>query len=104
MDNSIQILSFLVSFVFGFLFSLLSRYHYDMVYSLKKIMRYVLTFLFILDMSLLYILILYYVNEGVVHLYFVIVTFLGYGLEKYCNRHVKKNVKWCYPIAKFFQK
>lgn len=104
MDNSLQLLSFLVSFLFGIVFSFFSRYHYDMVYSLKTLPRYVLTFLFILDMSLFYILLLYYVNDGTVHLYFVAVTFLGYFLEKVLSPYVKKYVKSYSPIAKFWHK
>lgn len=104
MNNHIQLLSFFVSFLFGICFSFVSRFHYDMVFSLKKIPRYLLTFLFILDVSLFYILILYYINSGVVHIYFVIVTFLGYFLEKKCNVYVKKYVKFCPFLEKLFHK
>ena len=104
MENQVQLLSFLISFLYGILFSFLSRYHYKMVYSLKCFMRYILTFFFILDISLFYILVLYYVNYGVVHIYFLIVTFLGYLFEKFLFPYVKKYVKLCPFIEKIFHK
>lgn len=104
MDNRIQLLSFFFSFLYGILFSFLSRYHYKLVNQLKSWFRYLLTILFILDISLLYILLLYYINHGVVHLYFLIVTFLGYVLEHYIYLFVKKYVKLCSFIEKHFHR
>lgn len=104
MTNKVQLLSFFLSFVFGILFSLFSHYHYRMVFSLKKIFRYVLTFLFILDISFCYILFMYYVNHGVVHIYFVIVTLIGYCVEKKIHQNVKKYVKFCHGIAHRFHR
>lgn len=104
MNNHIQLLSFLFSFLFGIFFSFVSVYHYHMVYSLKKVFRYFLTGLFILDISLFYILCLYYINSGVVHIYFVVVTLLGYLVEKKLHSVVKKYVKLCPFIANHFHK
>ena len=100
MDYRIQLMSFLVSFLFGIFFSFISRFHYDLVYSLKAFMRYLLSFLFILDISLLYVLLLYYVNHGVLHFYFLCVTFLGYFSENYIFLNVKKYVKRVSLLAK----
>ena len=94
MVNSLQLLSFSFSFFFGIFFSFVSRFHYGFISSLKGWFRYLLTFLFILDISLCYILLIYYINQGVVHLYFVIFTMIGYGLEKYVYPHVKNHVKF----------
>lgn len=104
MDNSIQLISFFSSFLFGIFFSFVSRYHYNMVVSLKKVFQYLLTFLFILDVSLFYILILYYINDGVVHLYFIVVTVIGYLVEKKIFQFVKKNVKYCPFVEKLLHK
>ena len=104
MDYKIQLLSFLVSFLFGIFFSFTSRFHYNLVFSLKQILRYLLTFLYILDVALIYVLLLYYVNHGNIHLYFVIVTFLGYIVEPYLIMYVKKHVKLKSFIAKYLHK
>ena len=104
MDYKLQLLSFFVSFLFGIFFSFTSRFHYNLVFKLKKILRYLLTFLYILDISLFYILIMYYINHGNVHLYFVFLTFLGYYVEPYLTLSVKKSVKFKSYIAKHFHK
>lgn len=104
MDYKIQLLSFLFSFLFGILFSFLSRYHYDLVYKLKSIWQYVLSFVFILDISFFYILALYFINNGVIHLYFVLLTFLGYAVEKKLYLVVKSRVKAIHLFAKTSQK
>lgn len=104
MENGVQLLSFFISFLYGIFFALVSRYHYKLVFSLKWVFRYILTFLFILDVSLFYILLLYYINQGVVHLYFLIITFLGYAFERYLFPIVKKYVKSCHFIEKHFHK
>lgn len=104
MDYKIQLLSFLFSFLFGILFSIMSKMHYDLVYRLKKWLQYIFTFLFILDVSLFYILILYYINHGVVHLYFIALTFVGYYVEKKLTPYVKCHVKAMHLFAKYFEK
>jgi len=104
MNHILQLLSFLVSFLFGIIFSFISRYHYNMVFKLSKMPRYVLTVLFILDVSLAYILLLYYVNHGIVHIYFVVVTLIGYLFENKITSFVKRNVKRCSFIDNFFRK
>ncbi len=104
MNNSIQLLSFLLSFLFGICFSFASHYHYEMVSHLKKVPRYVLTFLFILDVSLFYVLIMYYLNNGVIHIYFVIVTLVGYCLEGKITSLIKKRFKLFNFSKKLFPK
>ncbi len=104
MDNHIQLLSFFYSFLFGIFFSFVSRFHYGFISSLKNWFRYLLTILFILDISLLYILMMYYINHGVVHLYFVLFTMLGYIGEKYFTLIVKNHVKFRRFVDKLMRK
>ncbi|MCI8467756.1 MAG: hypothetical protein HFI08_06200 [Bacilli bacterium] len=104
MDYQLQLLSFLISFLFGLFFSFTSRVHYNFVFSLKKLWRYILTGLFILDIALFYVLLMYYFNHGIVHIYFVGVTFIGYFIEKRLTLYVKKYVKSIPLIAKYLNK
>lgn len=52
-------------------------------------LKYVTTLLFVLNIVLIYLLSMYYLNCGVIHIYFVFFVFLGflfYGfLQKYVN-------------------
>lgn len=100
MDEVTQLISFLVSFFFGFLFYFFTKFHFYMIQKLMILFQYLWTFLFILDAVLLYIFILYYINQGVVHVYFLSFVFLGF-LGAY---FLRKNVKFTLFKNKFIGK
>ncbi len=89
MDEVTQLLSFLVSFLFGFGFHFLTQFHFKVTETYPMFLKYVTTLLFILNIVLIYLLSMYYLNCGVIHIYFVFFVFLGflfYGfLQKYVN-------------------
>ena len=80
MEETLQLLSFLVSFLFGFIFHLFSNFHFKITDRYSILLKYIATFLFLLDAVLVYILILYYLNGGILHIYYLIYVFLGYNL------------------------
>lgn len=104
MENQLQLLSFFFSFFFGIFFSLVSRFHYGFISSLKKWLRYLLTLLFILDISLLYLILMYSINSGVIHIYFIILAMVGYIIEKYVNQFVKNHVNFRRFVDKVIRK
>jgi len=78
MTLDIQIRSFIFSFVFGcifyFLLYILNRFTCD-----KKIwVRIIFSMIFIFIVSLLYFIGLLYINNGYVHIYFLISILVGY--------------------------
>jgi len=78
MQNEIQLLSFFVSFLFGILFAFLNEFNNKIITKGKKTFKITTTFLFIINISLLYLLLMYKINEGVIHLYFLLFITLGY--------------------------
>jgi len=107
MQNEIQLLSFFVSFLFGIIFAFLNEFNNKLIAKGKKGFKIAATFLFIINISLLYLLLMYKINEGVIHLYFLLFVVLGYiisfpkikVLTKSVNRlsnfikNVKKKIK-----------
>jgi hypothetical protein len=90
MDYKIQLLSFLFSFIFGIFFYITSFLNYKMINKYNVILRYLITIAFIIDISLLYILMMYKINYGVIHIYFVMVLFIGYYIGfRYCKKFRK---------------
>lgn len=89
MDEVTQLLSFFVSFLFGFCFHFLTRFHFKVTETYPMFLKYFTTLLFVLNIVLMYLLGMYYLNSGVIHIYFVFFVFLGflfYGfLQKYVN-------------------
>lgn len=97
MNYKLQLISFLVSFLFGIFFYFTSLLNHKIIKKHSVVLQYIITFVYILDVSLLYILLMYKVNFGVIHIYFIGMLFLGFAfgcvyckkLRKFCK--VKKN-------------
>ena len=81
MDYKVQLLSFLFSFLFGVFFYFTSLFNHKMIQNQPILFKYIITILYVLVISLLYVLLMYKVNYGVIHIYFLMVLFLGF----YCG-------------------
>ena len=78
----IQIYSFLVSFIYGIIFYLLLELNSKMIYSSHLFVKIISSFLFVMFNCLLYFIILMYVNNGYIHIYFFFCLLLGYFVCK----------------------
>ena len=78
---STQILSLIYSFFYGVLFFFLLEINYKVLYNGKLVYRIVISFLFVIFISLLYFIILLKINNGILHVYFFLVFFTGYMLS-----------------------
>lgn len=101
MNISIQLLSILFSFIFGILFRIVLRFHLDNTKYYPFCLQIITSVIFIVDITLLYLLLIYYINYGIIHIYFIIMIFLGFYFEKYVkllsfkvNDIVKHFIKW----------
>ena len=82
----IQIISILVSFIYGMFIYILMRFNNMFKGIIKDL-------LFIYDMVILYIIIIYKINQGIFHIYFFISLTLGYlGMSK-CVKFIINYVK-----------
>ena len=93
MDYKIQIISFIFSFIFGGFFYITSVLNYHFITKYPKIFKYLITLVYILDIALLYILFMYKINYGVIHIYFVIVLFLGFYVASIYSKKLRKICK-----------
>ena len=78
MELSIQLQVLTVSFVYGILFSYLLKLQYKFLFESTKFYKILITFLFVFDNCLLYFLILRAINNGIFHIYFLLVLILGF--------------------------
>lgn len=81
MNLNIQIYSLLFSFLYGIIFYILLEINYRFLFEGKIIYRIIISFLFVMALSLVYFLILLKINNGVLHLYFFLLMFTGYLLS-----------------------
>ena len=93
MNINIQIYSLLFSFLYGIIFYILLEINYNFLFEGKSIYRIIISFLFVIVLSLIYFLILLKINNGILHLYFFLLMFTGYLLSFviYKKLIVKKN-------------
>lgn len=101
MDSYIQVLSFLLSFFYGMLFYLLTRFNYYILEKKKVFLKFLVTLVFIIDIVILYVYLMYKINNGNFHIYFCIVLILGYILMNKMYERTKKLCKKCVNKLKF---
>lgn len=89
MEETLQICSFLLSFCYGVFFGLATIWHFHVTNHYSILMKYLTTFLFILDIVLGYLFCMYQLNEGVFHVYFLLFVLIGFGLAFPLQKYVK---------------
>ena len=104
MTVELQILSFLGSLVFGFIFSILSKIHFFFIKKLNIFWWYIYTFLFMSVISLSYIYLLYIINGGILHFYFLVLVIIGFIMERVLSNNVKFKRIRQRQVDKFFNK
>ena len=78
MRLNIQIYSLIYSFFFGIVFYFLLDLFNKM--NIKFVLKAIVSFFFIITLSILYFLGLLYINNGYLHVYFFLSIMVGYGL------------------------
>ena len=82
MSLKLQIISLIVSFIYGVIFYYQLNFNYKIVYNEKVIIKVLGTFIFIIANALLYFYILLRINNGIVHIYCLLTLVLGYFIIK----------------------
>lgn len=85
----IQIYSLLFSFFYGIFVFFLLEINYKLLYTGKIIYRIIISFLFVMFISLLYFYGLLKINNGIIHIYFLIAMFTGYVLSFVVYRKIR---------------
>lgn len=93
MSSGIQILSLLVSFGYGIVFYLVSRFNNFIVAKKNVGVQFVFSTILVIDFVILYIFVMYKINLGSIHPYFVVMVVLGYILMYFNYKRCKDCVK-----------
>ena len=78
MNSYIQVYLVFISFIFGFIFYLLARFNMWIIHNFSTFLKYLITFIFVIDMVFIYIYIVFSINRGIFHFYYSLLIFLGY--------------------------
>lgn len=98
MDSYIQVLSFVLSFAYGIVFYLLAKFNYFILDNKNAFIKFLVTFVFIIDVVVIYVYLMYRLNNGNFHIYFVGLVIIGFlfianfyeKLKKLCKKCVNK--------------
>lgn len=102
MTSNIQLISLSISFLFGILFYYLSLFNFKIINNLKRYIKHILTSIYVLDITIIYVIILYKINNGYFHIYFIFMVILGYFVGFITNYYYfsKVNVKQIFKKLK----
>ena len=87
---SIQIYSLLYSFGYGIFFFLMLELNCKFIYSSNRITSFIGTFIFVLFNTLLYFIGLCKINNGIIHIYFLMMIMGGYIVSFFVYRRFNK--------------
>ena len=73
-----QILSFIFSFLAGIIIQLIYKFYYKYIYNVKKIYTFLNSLLLFTNITLIYFKIFYYINGGIINIYFLLITVLTF--------------------------
>lgn len=97
---NIQILSFTVSFLYGMFFYLLLEINYKFLTSSSLLVKIISSLLFVVFNTLLYFIILLYINNGYVHVYFLFLMLVGYFFCKVIYKLIVNKIRIWYTKTK----
>lgn len=100
MEIKVQLWSFLYAFAGGLLFYILSYFNYKIIKKYNTVWKYIITIIFVIDFDLIFLLGLYIINDGILHIYFLITLVLSFLLSvkfmPIMKYRIKKRFKKCY--------
>lgn len=92
MTSNMQLLSFLVSLIFGIFFYYITLINFKLIKDLKKYLKHIITFIYVLDMIIIYIIIFYNLNKGYFHIYFLLMVIFGYFVGFITNKRLLSKI------------
>lgn len=93
MNYKLQLISLIFSFIFGVFFYFTSLLNYKFIKKHSVFIQYMITFVYIVDIALLYVLFMYKINYGVIHVYFILLLFCGFLFGWFYSKKLRKICK-----------
>lgn len=93
MNSYVQLISFVVSFFMGGLFYLLARFNRYLLNNKNIFFQLLITFIFVIDFVIMYVYVMFKINKGIIHPYFLIALFISFLLTNKFYSKIKKRCK-----------
>ena len=92
MTSSMQLITFLVSFIYGVIFYYLTIINFKLIKYLKIYIQHIITFIYVIDIIIVYIILLYHLNKGYFHIYFIGMVIIGYFVGFITNKRLLSKI------------
>lgn len=89
MNLEIQIQSITASFIYGFFSSLIFNLTYFLLYSKNLFVKMIFNMIYVICIFLLFFFVLFLINNGVVHIYFIILFIGGFVIGNYNFKKIR---------------
>ena len=93
MTASIQLITLAVSYFYGFFYYYLYKINYLIIKNKRRFYQSLITILFMYNIVLIYIIIIFKINSGIFHIYFFIMISLGFFSNIKLTKKMLNNVK-----------
>lgn len=100
MDAKTQLIVLIFSYFYGFFFFYLAYINKKIITKKSRIYRSLITILFMYNIVLIYIIIIYKINNGKFHPYLFIMMIIGFYTSYNLRNKMLKNVKLRESLAK----
>lgn len=78
MHTNIQLLSITFSFIYGLIFFLITRFNFYILKDTSKYIETPVTFMLVINVAIIYCILMYHINNGYIHIYFIFSVIAGY--------------------------
>lgn len=104
MDAKTQIIILTFSWIYGFIFQILTIFHNHIIRRKKRVYRSIITMLFMYNIVLIYIILMYKLNNGKFHIYFILMIIIGCYSSYIFTKKIANNVKFKRVVEKPLKK
>lgn len=78
MNSYVQLICLIVSFLYGFFINITNNINFKIINNKNIFIKIIISLLYLFNISLLYVVFLYKINNGMLHIYFTLLIFIGY--------------------------
>lgn len=93
MNLKTQITLIIFSFFYGFFFSIFLNINYKFIYSSKRFIKFLSSFLIIIISVLVYFVSIKKINNAILHPYSILMVIVGFFVDICMNRIIAKKIK-----------
>ncbi len=93
MNIKLQIITLVFSYLYGIFFSFFLGLNYKFIYSDKKIIKTIISFLVVIISVLIYFIILKKINNGIFHIYEILCIIIGFISDNFVKGIIAKKFK-----------